>query len=243
MSDGIDFSIEKTLVGRGGSFSFRAKGSFARGAVSGCSGPSGSGKTTLLRVLAGLERPDAGLIRSGGRAWFSSSGGCWRPAWKRSAALVFQDYPLFPHLSLMGNLRYAASDAAAPDEALELVGLGALRDRRPRELSGGQRQRAALALALASDPEVLLLDEPFNALDGELRARLTECLGVLLAARGITTVLVSHQESDLERLCDSVRSMDQLRSAYDAEAALREAGSVPVPGLAPRMRPWHAARA
>ncbi len=238
MTDGIAFRIEKTFAGRGGCFSFRAAGRLARGRVSGCCGPSGSGKTTLLRAIAGLEKPEAGEIRFGDRTWFSAAESRWVPPWKRSAALVFQDYPLLPHLSLLGNVRYGAVDDESADEALELVGLGDLRARRPRELSGGQRQRAALAGALASRPEVLLLDEPFNALDEELRSRLADDLGVMLARLGVTALLVSHLKSDLDRLCDSVYSIADLEAAFFDMRELDEPMTVFVPSRARRRRPW-----
>ena len=221
--DGIEFRIRKTLTGRGGRFPFRAAGRFAHGRVSGFAGPSGSGKTTLLRTLAGLEKPDAGEISFGGETWFSSGNRRSVPAWKRSAGLVFQDYALFPHLSVLGNARFGAVDREAAEEALELVGLADLRSRRPRELSGGQRQRAALARALAARPRVLLLDEPFSALDEELRARLADELGNLLARIGITAVLVSHLRSDLERLCSSVATAAEAERLFDEAPPAREA--------------------
>lgn len=229
--ESIEFRIEKTLAGRGGRFSFRAAGCFPAGSVSGYAGPSGSGKTTLLRAIAGLEKPDRGDIRFGPDRWFSAAEGLHVPAWKRSAALVFQDYALFPHLSALGNVRYGAADRDAADEALSLVGLSDLRARRPRELSGGQRQRVALARALASRPRVLLLDEPFSALDDELRCRLADELGALLSRVRITAVLVSHLRSDLERLCSSVQTVSALEAAYDAAPSVCSDAALPRPGL------------
>ncbi len=134
MTDGIAFRIEKTFAGRGGCFSFRAAGRLARGRVSGCCGPSGSGKTTLLRAIAGLEKPEAGEIRFGDRTWFSAAESRWVPPWKRSAALVFQDYPLLPHLSLLGNVRYGAVDDESADEST--------RARRPGRSSSQATPRA-----------------------------------------------------------------------------------------------------
>jgi len=243
MTEGITFRIEKTFAGRGGSFVFRAAGCLARGRVSGCCGPSGSGKTTLLRSIAGLERPEAGEIRFAGRTWFSSADRRWVPPWKRSAALVFQDYPLLPHLSVLDNARYGAADRESAEEALELVGLVGLGAKRPRELSGGQRQRAALAGALAARPEVLLLDEPFNALDEELRSRLVDDVGGLLARLGITALLVSHFKADLDRLCESVRSIADLEAAYFDMRPLGEAAMAAVPPRARRGMPWQPMRA
>ncbi len=216
MNDGLAFRVEKLFRGRGGCFHLRSAGFFPRGAVSGVVGPSGSGKTLLLRTLAGLEIPDSGSIRFGNDCWFSSAEGISVPAWKRSAGLVFQDFALFPHLSALDNARYGEAERGAGADALSLVGLSHLSSRRPRELSGGQRQRVALARALAARPRALLLDEPFSALDDALRARLAEELGALLSRLGITAVLVSHQRSDLERLCASVATIAEMEAAYEA---------------------------
>ena len=122
----------------------------AEGEVCALLGPSGCGKTTMLRLLAGFERPDAGLVRIGDRV--VACGGVFLPPEKRRSGMVFQDYALFPHLTVRGNVKYARGGRERTDEVLRLVGLADLGDRRPDELSGGQQQRVALARALAGRP-------------------------------------------------------------------------------------------
>ena len=132
-------------------------------------GPSGAGKTTVLRAVAGLVRPEAGRIALGGETWFDARVGVHRQPEERSVGYVFQDYALFPHLSVEGNVRFGGKKRAG--ELLERLGLAHLAPARPGELSGGERQRVGLARALARDPKVLLLDEPLSALDVETRDR------------------------------------------------------------------------
>ncbi len=133
-------------------------------------GPSGSGKTTLLRMIAGFERPDAGTVAVGGRA--VAGAGDWVEPERRRIGMVFQQGALFPHLTVAGNVGFGAARDGRVGETLELVGLAGRAKAYPHELSGGERQRVALARALAADPEVILLDEPFAALDAGLRESL-----------------------------------------------------------------------
>ncbi len=135
-------------------------------------GPSGSGKTTLLRVIAGFEAPDAGRVAIGGRP--VAGDGAWVEPEHRRIGMVFQDGALFPHLTVAGNVGFGAGRSERVGECLELVGLADRAGDYPHELSGGERQRVALARALAADPEVVLLDEPFAALDAGLRDSLRE---------------------------------------------------------------------
>ncbi len=144
-------------------------------------GPSGSGKTTIIRMLAGLEKPDEGLVRYGDEVLFDSARGLNLPPQKRNLGYVFQDYTLFPHLTMYGNAAFAAKDRSEVESLMEFFGIASLRDRKPHEVSGGERQRCAVCQALARNPRLLLLDEPFSALDvvtrrvlrGELR-KITE---------------------------------------------------------------------
>jgi iron(III) transport system ATP-binding protein len=165
-------------------------------------GPSGSGKTTLLRMIAGFERPDAGTVAIGGRPVAGPA--TWVEPEARRVGMVFQQGALFPHLSVAGNVGFGAAAPRRVEECLELVGLADRAGAFPHELSGGERQRIALARALAADPEVVLLDEPFSALDAGLRERLREEVAGILRAAGTSTLLVTHDQSEALSLADTV---------------------------------------
>ena len=171
-------------------------------------GPSGSGKTTVLRCIAGLHRPRAGHVRCGEVAWFDAAAGIDRPPQARSVGLVFQNYALFPHLTALGNVSTALSHlprAERPARArtlLERVHLAGLEERRPAELSGGQQQRVAVARALAREPQVLLLDEPFSAVDQVTRRKLQRELAELRRGLSIPMILVTHDLEEAAMLAD-----------------------------------------
>lgn len=165
-------------------------------------GESGAGKTSILDCLAGLRRPDSGLIELDGRLLFSSARGVDLPPRERRIGYVFQDYALFPHLTAEGNVALALprgrkSEALA---RLERFGLGAVRARRPGQLSGGERQRLALARALAAEPRLLLLDEPFSALDRATREATYREFLALRAELGFRALLVTHSEAEARLL-------------------------------------------
>lgn len=167
-------------------------------------GPSGSGKTTLLRCLAGLHRPAAGRVEVGGRVWFDSAAGIDVSPQERGAGFVFQEQSLFPNMTVEQNLRFAlepATDPAPVEEVLAVAGLSGLRGRLPARLSGGQKQRVALARALVRRPALLLLDEPFSALDPAARARMQEELETFHRRYNTTTILVTHDAAEVRRLC------------------------------------------
>jgi len=164
-------------------------------------GPSGSGKTTLLRLLAGLDRPDTGVIALGSSVWFDSSCGLDLPPQKRRAAFLSQDYALFPHLTVAQNVEFAAPRHAA-SALLERFGLAELTHRLPHSLSGGQQQRVALVRALASNPALLLLDEPLSALDAATRARTRQELRRLLVESGVRSIVVTHDRTEAIALGD-----------------------------------------
>ena len=174
-------------------------------------GPSGCGKSTTLRLLAGLEVPDQGDIWLDGQCVAGSRS--WLPPESRRVGMVFQDYALFPHLSIGENIAFPLTKMPAKrrsqrvDELLELVGLTGLTQRYPHQISGGQQQRVALARALASDPAVVLLDEPFSNLDTALRTTTREEVRTILAAAGSTTVLVTHDQEEAFSLADTVAVM------------------------------------
>jgi molybdenum ABC transporter ATP-binding protein len=165
-------------------------------------GPSGAGKTTVLRAIAGLVTPASGRIASGGETWFDGARRISLPPDRRRVGLVFQDYALFPHLTVRQNVEYARRHKA--DEYLDRFSIGHLEHARPAELSGGERQRVALARALARDPDVLLLDEPLSALDAHTKAGVRSELHELLAGLGIPVLLVTHDFEDAAALADRV---------------------------------------
>jgi len=165
-------------------------------------GPSGSGKSTLLRVLAGLEPRAEGRVTFGNEVWLDSDSGVNIPAWGRRVGWVPQDALLFPHLSLRENLAYAGAGRTEVESMAESLLLSDLLDRRPRFLSGGERQRVALGRALLSAPRVLLLDEPFSALDRPLRSEIAAMVRASARDSGTPIVLVSHDEHDAELLAD-----------------------------------------
>jgi molybdenum ABC transporter ATP-binding protein len=165
-------------------------------------GPSGAGKTTVLRAVAGLVRPDSGAISIGDEVWFDGESGVDRPPEARRVGLVFQDYALFPHMTVRQNIEYARRHAA--EEYLERFGIAHLEAARPSSLSGGEKQRVALARALARDPDVLLLDEPLSALDAHTKAGVRGELHDLLAALDIPVLLVTHDFEDAAALADTV---------------------------------------
>ncbi|HMB56607.1 MAG TPA: sulfate/molybdate ABC transporter ATP-binding protein [Arenimonas sp.] len=178
-------------------------------------GPSGSGKTTLLRLIAGLLPVDGGRIR------FGDNDATRLSLRDRRVGFVFQHYALFPHMSVFENVAFGlrsqprrqrpaeATIRKKVDDLLELVQIAALRDRLPAQLSGGQRQRVALARAMAIDPTVLLLDEPFGALDAKVRIELRRWLRTLHDETGLTTVFVTHDQEEALELADRVVVMNQ----------------------------------
>ncbi len=170
-------------------------------------GKSGAGKTTLLRIIAGLEVADSGRIIVDNEVWFDSTKKINLPPQKRKIGFVFQDYALFPHFSVWKNLAFGLKDSRQKgkiDELLKLMELENLRDKLPKELSGGQKQRVALARALISNANILLLDEPLSALDNEMRGILQDEIIKLHRHFGLTTILVSHDISEIFKLSNRI---------------------------------------
>ena len=181
-------------------------------------GPSGAGKTSILRQIAGLERPDTGAVRFGADTWCDTARSIWQPPQSRRAAVVFQEPALFPHLTVRDNLRYGVrpgSDRGQtgvrppsnPREVAEIeamLGIADLEHRYPRALSGGEAQRVALARALATRPRLLLLDEPFAALDAPTRVRLRRDVRALLQTTATPAILVTHDRTEALAMGDLI---------------------------------------
>jgi molybdate transport system ATP-binding protein len=167
-------------------------------------GPSGAGKSTVLRAIAGLRRPDRGRIALGERAWFDASAKVDLPPERRSVGLVFQEYALFPHMTVRGNVAFGGGGRADVGVLLERLRIGHLADERPGALSGGERQRVAVARALARDPQVLLLDEPLSALDAHTRAVVRGELQDVLGDLGLPTLVVTHDFRDAAALAGRI---------------------------------------
>jgi sulfate/thiosulfate transport system ATP-binding protein len=198
------------------------------GSLTALLGPSGSGKSTLLRVIAGLEGPDSGTVEINGR---DATG---VPPQRRGIGFVFQHYAAFKHMTVRDNVAFGLTVRKLPkaqvkekvDELLGIVGLSGYQDRYPNQLSGGQRQRMALARALAVEPRVLLLDEPFGALDAKVRTELREWLRVLHERVPVTTILVTHDQEEAMSVADRIVVMNDgrieqvghPRELYDAPA-------------------------
>jgi molybdate transport system ATP-binding protein len=181
-------------------------------------GPSGAGKSMTLQLVAGLLRPDSGRIQCGQRLLFDSQQGIDLPPQQRRVGYVTQDYTLFPHLSVAENIAYGlrrrcsrVQQRRAVADMLDLIQLPGFGDRRPAELSGGQQQRVALARALVTQPEVLLLDEPFSALDAPTRAQLRLELRRLQARLRLPTLLVTHDLAEANLVADRIAIYDQGR--------------------------------
>jgi iron(III) transport system ATP-binding protein len=181
------------------------------GAIVALLGPSGCGKTTALRLVAGLEDPDAGTIEIQGRT--VNGPGVFVPAERRGVGLVFQDYALFPHLSVGANVGYGLGGLSSGERAekvrdtLTLVGLRGTEERLPSQLSGGQQQRVALARALAPNPQLILLDEPFSNLDASLRETVREEVRAILEKAETTAIFVTHDQEEALSLADQVAVM------------------------------------
>ena len=189
------------------------------GGITALFGPSGSGKTQTLRCIAGLTHPDDGRIVVNDQVLFDHQARINVPARERHVGYMFQQYALFPHLNVAANVAFGLQGLSREEkprrisEMLELVGLAGFDHRRPRELSGGQQQRVALARALAPHPALLLLDEPFSAVDAMTRGQLRGQLRAIHERTGIPMVLVTHDHLDVQELASLVAVYDHGRIA------------------------------
>jgi len=196
-------------------FDLELRFSCAPGQITTVVGPSGAGKTTMIRLLAGLEQPDFGTIVFGGQPWADTESRVFVPARKRGLSLVFQDYTLFPHLDIRRNVAFAATDMDRVDALMEMFGIRHLAASRPAAISGGERQRAAFCQALARDPVLLLLDEPFSALDVATRRNLRAHLKELKGELGIPILHVTHDLEEAVFLGDEIMAVENGKIAPD----------------------------
>ena len=208
----IEIDLHKMLGTNEGAMDLNLKLNIEPGSFVTLYGPSGAGKTSTLRILAGLLEPDSGTLKCNGEFWYRSDSKLNLSPQKRKVGFVFQDYALFPHMTVMQNLKYAASsemNGHGITELIELMEMDNLISRKPVTLSGGQQQRVALARALAQQPEILLLDEPLAALDYRIRLKLQDYLLKIHRDYELTTFLVSHDISEINKLSDLVLVMEQ----------------------------------
>lgn len=214
----ISVNIHKTLHGSQGQFELAVNFQVAEGDFVALFGPSGVGKTTLLRCVAGLAQPDHGAISVKGERWLDSARNFSLPPQQRQVGYMFQDYALFPNMTVRGNLEFAlrkGADKKRVGALLDLMDLGELQHQKPEVLSGGQKQRVALALALASEPKLLLLDEPFSALDVEMRGRLHNEVLCLQKQYGLTAIIVSHDVAEVYKLTSRVLVLESGKVVAD----------------------------
>lgn len=216
-SPSLAVRLELTRRGRGEPFSLEVDFEIPPG-ITILFGPSGSGKSTILRAVAGLLRADAGRIALGDEPWFDADAGTSRPPHRRQVAYLFQSLALFPHMTGIGNVAYGIDRALPRPERrerarvlLEKLGVAHLGERRPRTYSGGEAQRVALARALAMQPRVILLDEPFSALDRALRTQLAGLVRDLVDELSIPTIQVTHDHAEAAAMGDRVLRIDRGR--------------------------------
>ena len=206
----IEATIKKKLFTADGEMLLDVNFTIENGELVSLFGPSGVGKTTNLRILAGLTNADEGKIKVDGETWYDSTQKINLPARKRPVGYMFQDYALFPNMTIKENLKFAQAepDKQHIQELLELFDLKELRNRKPSMLSGGQQQRVALARALARKPKILMLDEPLSAIDPTFRIKLQNEILEMHRRYGVTTLLVSHDLPEVFKLSNRVIMLD-----------------------------------
>lgn len=202
----LKINIEHSMLTHEGVKKLRIDTELARGELLCLYGHSGAGKTTLLRIIAGLIRPESGRISFDDELWFDADKRIFLSPQERNTGFMFQDYALFPHLSVEKNITYAQKikDNTELESLMEIFGLSTLRNQKPGKLSGGQKQRVALARTLASKPKLLLLDEPLSALDYEMRLNLQEEILKAHQMLNSASILVSHDPAEIRKMGTSV---------------------------------------
>ena len=221
----IKLDIVKTLHGAKGEMDLSVKLDIEEGEFLALSGKSGSGKTTLLRILAGLEEAE-GKIEVANGLWLDGKKAL--APQKRNIGYVFQEYALFPNMTVEENLLFVNSDQKLADRLLELTELNDMKERLPHTLSGGQQQRVSMCRALMNKPKLLLMDEPLSALDPQMRTKLQSEILTLHKEFGTTTIMVSHDPSEIYRLASRVLVLDDGKVIADGnpkEVLLKTQGS------------------
>jgi len=203
----IEITLKKRLYSPTGGMDLALEFTVEKNSLTTLYGKSGTGKTTSLKILSGLVLPDNGIITVHGKVWLDTKKGIALPPQKRSIGFLFQDYGLFPNMTVLENIQFALKKGESQKiikELLEIIELQGLQHHKPNALSGGQQQRVALARALAQRPELLLLDEPLAALDQETRAKLQRYILQVHQEYGLTTILVSHDIPEILKLSNHV---------------------------------------
>lgn len=221
----ISVDIAKKLRGSIGDMNLKINLNIKESEFLALAGESGSGKTTLLRVLAGLEKAD-GEIKIGDEVWLDSK--LYLPPQKRGIGFLFQDYALFPNMTILQNLLYVNRDIKLANHLLEITELSEMSNRYPDSLSGGQKQRVSLSRAMMSRPKLLLLDEPLSALDPTMRSRLQSEILTLHREFKTTTIMVSHDPSEIYRMANRVVVLESgkiIKDGTPKETLLKKSGS------------------
>ncbi len=199
----ISIDIEKQLNAQQNRQLLKLKKSFAGGSITRISGPSGAGKSTLLSIIAGFINPGSGIIKVDNTIWVDTSAKISLTPQRRGVGFVFQDYALFPNMNVQQHLEYATGDKAWIKKLLLFGQMETFVKHKPAYLSGGQQQRLAILRALANKPKILLMDEPFSALDYEIKEKMIKGLKIILDELGTTSLIVTHNPMELDGIANN----------------------------------------